>query len=188
MPAAKAAGILRADFKNVLQMNVLRTNVLQTDAFQINAYNSNFGVVSISLFIQVHNKKKQPPGVANQRLLLFHNQRGAACLPVAHLFLCTVSSKAAALSSSFRLLLRIDAADAVVVEVAQPGLAGASVGHDGVMFTNDTLSNFELSTTRIFCRPARSIACLMRAVSSFESVTPALRSSPLQETKTLSTW
>ncbi len=51
MPAAKAAGILRVDFKNVLQMNVLRTNVLQTDAFQINAYNSNFGVVSISLFI-----------------------------------------------------------------------------------------------------------------------------------------
>ena len=63
MPAAFAAGILRADFKNVLQMNVLRTNVLQTDAFQINAYNSNFGVVSISLFIQVHNKKKQPPGL-----------------------------------------------------------------------------------------------------------------------------
>ena len=25
------------------------------------AYNSNFGVVNISLFIQVHNKKKQPP-------------------------------------------------------------------------------------------------------------------------------
>ena len=46
-----------------INKNVLRTNVLQTDAFQINAYNSNFGVVSISLFIQVHNKKKQPPGL-----------------------------------------------------------------------------------------------------------------------------
>ena len=61
MPAAFAAGILRADFKNVLQMNVLRTNVLQTDAFQINAYNSNFGVVSISLFIQVHTKRSNRP-------------------------------------------------------------------------------------------------------------------------------
>ena len=43
------------------------------------AYNSNFGAVSISLFIQVHNKKKQPPGVANQQLLLLSNLRLPVC-------------------------------------------------------------------------------------------------------------
>ena len=61
MPAAKAAGILRVDFKNVLQMNVLRTNVLQTDAFQINAYTSSSGVVIISLVIRFITKRSNRP-------------------------------------------------------------------------------------------------------------------------------